>query len=176
LQGKSRAKKTFKTLKEPLASNTGSNAPQQVSSSSAHTKLFCSSSFQNFSNKQNMSTTREHKQKPPVIPECLTIQKQKRTNNNSSNGITGAIRDDTRGGEKKRESERAQAVRELREGRRRPLVGPTEALNWWNGRPLGGPTEALNWWSGRPLLSRFEGPGPWSVRRAANKNEKNGGR
>jgi hypothetical protein len=53
--------KTF--LKEPLTSNPGSSAPQQVSSSSAHTKLFCSSSFQNFSNKQNMCTTREHTQK-----------------------------------------------------------------------------------------------------------------
>jgi len=53
---KSREKKTFKTL----TSNPGSS----VSSSSAHTKLFCSSSFQNFSNKQNMCTTREYQKNP----------------------------------------------------------------------------------------------------------------
>jgi len=58
---KSRAKKTFK----PQTSNPGSSAPQQVSPSSAHTKLFCSSTFQNFSNKQNMCTTREHQKKNP---------------------------------------------------------------------------------------------------------------
>jgi hypothetical protein len=62
---KSRAKKTFKTLKKPLTSNPGSSVPQQVSPSSVHTKLFCSSSFQNFSNKQNMCTTREHQIKDP---------------------------------------------------------------------------------------------------------------
>jgi hypothetical protein len=53
--------------------------------------------------------TRTQKKKTPAIPECLTIQKQKRTNNNSSNGITGAIRDDARGGEKERERERERA-------------------------------------------------------------------
>jgi hypothetical protein len=36
------------TKKKPLTSNPGSSAPQQVSSSSAQTKLFCSSSFQKF--------------------------------------------------------------------------------------------------------------------------------
>lgn len=60
--------------------------------------------------------------------------------------------------ERKRERERA-GVRESREGRWMPLVGPTEALHWS---------------SGRPLLSRFEGPGPWLVPRAANKNDKDG--
>jgi hypothetical protein len=100
---KSREKKTFKTL----TSNPGSS----VSSSSAHTKLFCSSSFQNFSNKQNMCTTREHQKKTPAIPECLTIQKQKRTNNNSSIGITGAIRDGARGRERERERGRARVER-----------------------------------------------------------------
>ncbi len=95
---------------------------------------------------------RTPKKKPPAIPECLTIQKQKRTNNNSSKGITGAIRDDNHGGEKERE------------------------IEWGRARVEGRKTEALNWSSGRPLLSRCEGPGPWLVRRAANKNDKDGGR
>jgi hypothetical protein len=110
----SRKENLQNTKKTTNEHNPGRSAPQQVSSSSAHTKLFCSSSFQNFSNKQNMCTTREYPKKTPAIPECLTIQKQKRTNNNSSNGITGAIRDDAHGGEKERERECGRARVERR--------------------------------------------------------------
>jgi hypothetical protein len=93
-----------------------------------------------------MCTTREYPKKTPAIPECLTIQKQKRTNNNSSNGITGAIRDDAHGGEKERERECGRARVERRKtealsgSHRGPKLVKWEALteSVWGARSLVG--------------------------------------